>query len=271
MLKKIGLFHLATWLIVPLALGTPNPSVCSRSYDVQRGLVEQLRNKKCEEITDADLLSIDRLTFDSYHVPGVPSQIKRSDFSGLKNVTALSYGFVYFDPNWAPDVFGELTSLNELILEGDGFGPAGTMAPDLFSGLSNLRTVYIDGDQVSRLSPDIFKSSPQLETLILVGPSPAPWPVGVLSPLASLKRLEMRTSGSWSGIPAEAFSNLKQLNQLTLSTATSTQYAKDLLSGLGELKTLEIGGEYDALPKGFFGGLANLSVGSPGTELEFAL
>ncbi|XP_067940460.1 malignant fibrous histiocytoma-amplified sequence 1 homolog [Watersipora subatra] len=142
--------------------------------------------------------------------------------------------------------FSKLTQLEELDLSNTSF-PGGL--PDVFGSLSNLRKLTLQGRKLDSL-PKSFSKLTQLEELDLSNTS---FPGGlpdVFGDLSNLRKLTLQEC-KLDHLP-ESFSKLTQLEELDLSYNNFSGKLPDVFGSLSNLRKLTLQGrKLDSLPKSF--------------------
>jgi hypothetical protein len=126
------MFLLAAGLIAVSAHATVSP-VCDRTAGVKQAIQEALANKPCDQITEADLLTLKRVAPQG------------------KNITAFK-----------PDDFSGLTNLEILNIRSN---PYTELPEGLFKDLVHLKTIVIIETKLRHFPDDFLAYAPEIENV----------------------------------------------------------------------------------------------------------
>ncbi|KAB1202735.1 hypothetical protein CJ030_MR8G002235 [Morella rubra] len=135
-----------------------------------------------------------------------------------------------------PDNLGNLKNLTRLLLSANNF--TGTI-PETFGNLKNLEDFRIDGSRITGKIPDFIGNWTKLERLDMQGTSmegPIPSTISLLTNLTDLKISDLK--GSSFRFPN--LQNLALLKYLALRNCLITDHIPDYLTGLKNLKRLDL-------------------------------
>ena len=136
--------------------------ICGRSSTVQRAILRQLDNLSCDEVTSADLASIESLWI-GFSFSGFTT----GDLDGLTSLKSLGIFGRNITPFPATD-FQDLSSLESLWVYD---GAATKIVVDSFSGLAGLQVLTFYGPRVITIDPGAFNGLTSLDSLRIVGRS----------------------------------------------------------------------------------------------------
>ncbi len=207
--------------------------ICDRSSWVQSAILGELGRVQCEDVTSADLASIDFLFVRVFNSSTSPA-LERGDFDGL-------------------------TSLEFLVLLGLNIGP---FPQGQSADLANLKTLYVRDIRATTIGADHFSGLTNLETLFLIGPEVLSIDSGAFNGLVGLKRLDLRV-GKLPAIDEDTFSVLggsPQFERLAITGGAIATIAVNAFDDLSNLDFLYVqAGALITIQSGIFNGLGNLT------------
>lgn len=143
------------------------------------------------------------------------------------------------DINISP--FMNLTSLNDLKLDGQRPYGLNILPQTLFRGLSNLSSLYLTNNKIAYLARDVFSDLKNLTFLTLdnccVGPTQLP--PGIFKNLKKLTTLTAENLGI-QNFSAEVFGNISQLRKIQLNHNVMQTFPVSVLESLPKLQYLDI-------------------------------
>ncbi|CAG9801219.1 unnamed protein product [Chironomus riparius] len=156
------------------------------------------------------------------------------------------------------NVFNGLVNLEELELSNNAF----TTIPDgLFRPLTNLRVLFLVQANIETLNPEWFAPLVNLEVLTVYGNNITVWPEAALSNLRSLRAFEISRNPIGNNLPANAFRDLSNLEELFMANIGITEINPAWFQPLGNLEALFIySNSFISISEGAFDGLRNLLV-----------
>ena len=156
-------------------------SVCERTEQVQKAILEALAKTECSEVTKKELSSLLVLKINKKKL----KELKSGDFSGLSSLHQLFLSVN--DLNHLPvDIFSGLNSLRELDLS---WNKLNHLPKGIFSGLSLLQTLNLSANDLKTLPPGLFFDLNFLQALFLSYNELRNLPPKLFSNLISLKKL----------------------------------------------------------------------------------
>ena len=163
---SIGKFSLMALLLIAAISGSyvsPQRSemvdaqatgICGRSSTVQRAILRQLDNVSCDEVTSADLATIEFLWI-RFSFGGLAT----GDVDGLTGLEFLGLSGNNVTP-FPATVFQDLGSLEFLYVRD---GAATELAADNFTGLVGLQSLIFSGPDVTTIDSGAFNGLTSLE------------------------------------------------------------------------------------------------------------
>ena len=250
MISRVALskFFLATLLLIAVCLGSSFPShrtetvkaqetgICDRSAAVRSAILRQLDNASCDEVTSADLASIEFLWVRIFF-----GGLAAGDFDGLTGLEFLGISGDNFT-SFPEAVFQDLNSLEYLYVRD---GAATELAADSFSGLAGLQTLVFSGPRVTTLDSGAFNGLTNLVSLGLFVDELTSINEDTFSVLSGSTEFEnLRISGdSIATIATNAFDDLTNLDYLSIRADALTTIQAGMFTGLGNLTWLIFRGE----------------------------
>ena len=271
---SIGKFSLMALLLIAAISGSyvsPQRSemvdaqatgICGRSSTVQRVILRQLDNVSCDEVTSADLATIEFLWI-RFSFGGLAT----GDMDGLTGLEFLGLSGNNVTP-FPATVFQDLNSLEFLYVRD---GAASSVAADSFSGLGGLQSLIFSGPNVTTIDPGALNGLTSVESLSLFVDELTAINEDTFAVLGGSAAFQsLRISGdAIATIATNAFDDLTNLDYLRIQADAVETIQAGMFNGLGNLTWLVfIGESVETVEAGAFSGVGELVVDEPLTEDE---
>ena len=226
-------------------------NICSRTAEVQTGILAEVSGATCSTITDTQLASITHLEVTGYSSAGlVPG-----DFAGLTGLEWMSITDSPLLTTVPANAFSEVVGLEYIYMAENGIS---SVDADAFDGLTSLEELYLGGNEIATLNADIFDDLTNLH-ILSISYSKASIVPGDFAGFTGLDELEIVDSPSLTTVPANAFNEVTGLTELRLRQNAISSVDADAFDGLTELKLLYLDdNEITTLHEDIFDSLTNL-------------
>jgi hypothetical protein len=192
---------LSAFTAIAFALILPNISfaqnVCVRTGAI-RDLIEQKLQKPCNEITAADLATIEEM-----QIERVPS-LRTGDFAGLTGMTKVAISGFYGTFRLPPLLFAGLPSLKDIFVRNV------TISADTFADTASVEQLVLFGD-VEQLTPAHLEALVSLRHLEIIGCDMTSIDDQTFAHQNQLEYLEISNNQKLAAISANAFVGLSNL------------------------------------------------------------
>ena len=226
-------------------------NICSRTAEVQTGILAEVSGPTCSTITDTQLAGIAFLEVTGYS----NASIVPGDFAGLTGLEWMSITESPLLTTVPANAFSEVTGLEFIELSGNGIS---SIHVDAFDVLTSLEELFLEGNEIATLNADILDGLTNLHTLG-ISYSKASIVPGDFAGLTGLEDLHILDSPSLTTVPANAFSEVTGLTKLYLNRNAISSVDADAFDGLTDLDELFLdNNEITTLPVDVFDGLTNL-------------
>ena len=236
--------------------------ICDRSPSVRSAILRQLDNVSCDEVTSADLATIEFLWIRFFF-----GGLATGDLDGLTGLEFLGLSGSNVTPLPAT-VFQDLGSL-ELLYVRDG--AATELAADSFSGLGGLQSLIFSGPDVTTIDPGALNGLTSVESLSLFVDELTAINEDTFAVLGGSAAFQsLRISGdAIATIATNAFDDLTNLDYLRIQADAVETIQAGMFNRLGNLTWLVfIGESVETVEAGAFSGVGELVVDEPLTEDE---
>ena len=217
---------------------------CTRTQQVQDGLIAVLGVSSCGDVTAEHLATVTHLDLSQTDIEALDPH----DFRGLTVLWNLDLSGNRL-AELPEDVFRPLTGLQVLDL---GFNELTGLPEGVFQGLEHLQSLNLRFNRLASLPEDVFRGLGSLEVLQMGSNFLTGLPEDVFKGLDSLRHLYL-WSNELARLPAKVFADLAKLEVLWLKDNELTELPGGIFDGLTELRWLNLlANKLTSLPAGIF-------------------
>ncbi|MBI2519232.1 MAG: leucine-rich repeat protein [Bdellovibrio sp.] len=205
--------------------------ICDRTDQVQQELTIKL-NRPCNQVSDADLLTITKLDLSSKGI----KKLRSGDFKGLSNLETLTLENNKLK-KLPEGVFGGLSKLYFLSI---GHNKIRSLDEKTFSGLNQLNTLFLAEMKLKKIPTRLFSALNHLENLNLRFNRLSKFSSGDLLGLPSLKRLFLEYN-SLKKLPADFLKNSPKLEWIYFTHNSLRELPPGLFTDMKSLTSVRLG------------------------------